>query len=239
MRCIVTNGMTTNGGSKVRAILICGLACMALAGCQANTETYGPISATPAKKPELDLSAKSGVPVPQPEQVDAVKLASSRPNLGARPNPFALMPVEVAFDQSETSSRLLDTQGGFVLEVVPTLDDPEDVAPVVEPVPNWRLSGVLIGSGVMALLDTGPTTYEIRPGMQVPGTEWRVVAIDSDRALLARDGNKLPKEFYVGLSGPITGNGVTVAGGGGNAGGPAGGGPGGPPRGGRGGLGGG
>ena len=159
--------------------------------------------------------------------------------MGARPNPFALMPVEVAFDQSETSSRLLDTQGGFVLEVVPTLDDPEDAPPVVEPVPNWRLSGVLIGSGVMALLDTGPTTYEIRPGMQIPGTEWRVVAIDSDRALLAREGNKLPKEFYVGLSGPITGDGVTVAGGGtgGNAGG-TGGGPGGPPRGGRGGLGG-
>jgi hypothetical protein len=124
-----------------------------------------------------------------------------------------------------------------VLEVVPTLDDPEDEPPVYEPVPNWRLSGVLIGSGVMALLDTGPTTYEIRPGMQIPGTEWRVVAIDSDRALLARDGNKLPKEFYVGLSGPITGDGVTVAGGGtgGNAGGPAGGG--GNPRGGRGGLG--
>jgi hypothetical protein len=237
MRCIVTNGMTTSGGSKVRAILVCGLACMALAGCQQNTETYGPVTPTAARKPELDLSADRGVPVPQPEQVDAVKLASSR-SLGARPNPWALMPAEVAFDQSETSSRLLDSQGGFVLEVVPTLDDPEDAAPVYEPVPNWRLSGVLIGSGVMALLDTGPTTYEIRPGMQIPGTEWRVVAIDSDRALLAREGNKLPKEFYVGLSGPITGDGVTVAGGGtgGNAGGTTGGG--GNPRGGRGGIGG-
>ncbi len=218
-------GMANKDGGKVRLGLVCGLAFAALAGCQENTAGYAAITATTPPRPVLDLSAPVGVPVAPTESVDAVRLASTRP-LGSRSNPFALLSEEVGFQNGQTGERVLAGFGGYALEIVPTMDDPEDAPPVVEPVPNWRLSGVLIGTGVMALLDTGAITYEIRPGMTVPGTEWRVVSIDSDRALLARDGNRLPKEFYVGLSGPITGNGVTVAGGGatgGNTGGPGGG----------------
>lgn len=219
-------GMATSSGSKGRFGLLCVLAFAALAGCQENSAGYGAITATTPQKPELDLSAPQGVPVAQSAPVDAVKLAATRP-LGARSNPFALTPEESAFNQSQTGERVLGLFGGYALEITPTLDDPEDAPPVIEPVPNWRLSGVLIGTGVMALLDTGAVTYEIRPGMMVPGTEWRVVSIDADRALLAREGNRLPKEFYVGLSGPITGDGVTVAGGGAAGGGAPGGGAGG------------
>jgi hypothetical protein len=237
--------MTKKDGGRARFGLICVLAMAALVGCQENSTGYGAISPVTPAKPSLDLSASSGVPVAPPGPVDVPSLAATR-SLGSRgSNAFALTPEERAFDMSQTTENLLASAGGFRLEIVPTLDDPGEQPPVVEPVPNWRLSGVLIGNGVMALLDTGAQTYEIRPGMMVPGTEWRVVAIDADRALLARDGNKLPREFFVGLSGPITGPGVTVQGGGGAGGGTGGtgGGPGGapsggPPRGGRGGLGG-
>jgi len=213
-------GMTTRDGGKVRMSLICGLAVLALAGCQENSVAYAPITAdTNIQKPASDLSAPSGVPVTAPGPVDLTQVAAAKNNLGARSNPFALLSEETAFNNSQMTERFLSTGGGYKLEIVPTLDDPGEQAPVIEPVPNWRLSGVLIGNGVMALLDTGAVTYEIRPGMMVPGTEWRVVSIDADRALLAREGNRLPKEFYVGLSGPITGPGVTVAGAGGPAGG--------------------
>jgi hypothetical protein len=234
MRCIVKKGMTTRSGGRVRQGLICGLAVLALAGCQENSVAYAPIAPnTNVPKPAMDLSAPSGVPVTAPAPVDVTQVAAGK-NLGSRPNPFALLSEETEFDKSQMSERFLASAGGYDLEIVPTLEDPGAEAPRIEPVPNWRLSGVLVGNGVMALLDTGSQTYEIRPGMQIPGTEWRVVAIDADRALLAREGNKLPKEFYVGLSGPITGPGVTVAGGaaggGGAAGNPRGGsGPGGAP----------
>jgi hypothetical protein len=117
---------------------------------------------------------------------------------------------ERAFDMSQRTESVLNSLGGYAVVIEATFGGETDVRPVVEPVPNWRLSGTLIGQGVMALLDTGRITYEIRPGMMVPGTEWRVVSIDADRALLARDGAKLPKQFWVGLSGPIAGPGITI-----------------------------
>jgi hypothetical protein len=205
--------MATEIGGRARYGLLCVLALTALAGCQENSAGYSAISPRVPPKPALDLTAKSGVPVTQPRAVNPTELAQTR-RIASRSNAFALMGEEVAFNQSQWTESIL-AGSGWDLEVVPTLDDPGTERPVIEPVPNWRLSGVLIGNGVMALLDTGRQTYEIRPGMQVPGTEWRVVAIDSDRALLAREGNKLPKEFWVSLSGPITGPGVTVEGQGG------------------------
>ena len=211
-------GMTKTYGTRARLGLLCALAFATLVGCQENSVGYSAISPTTPPKPSLDLSANSGVPVAASGQVNVPDLATTRPNLASRgTNAFALTGEEVNFNLEQWTESFV-SNGGYVLEIEPTMDDPGSEPPVVEPVPNWRLSGVLIGTGVMALLDTGPRTYEIRPGMMVPGTEWRVVSIDSDRALLARDNNKLPKEFYVGLSGPITGPGVTIQGGGGGGG---------------------
>ena len=74
---------------------------------------------------------------------------------------------------------------------------------IIEPVPRWRLAGVVVGNGVIALLDTGSKVYDVRPGSVVPGTEWRVESIDQERAVLVRDSNKEPKRFEVGLQGPL------------------------------------
>jgi len=93
------------------------------------------------------------------------------------------------------------------------------------PVPQgWRLSAILIGDGVGALLERAPgDTIEIRPGQQIQGTEWTVVSIDEERAVLRRSADMRPSTFVVRLQsrGADFGRG---GGGGGNTGGGGGGG---------------
>jgi hypothetical protein len=210
--------MVTGIDGRVRLALLCGLAVMALAGCQKNDPAgqYTPVSAASVPEPELNLTADRGVPVAPGPPVDPTVLASSR-SFASRPDPFALLGPERFFEGDQTTERFLAENNGFVLEIRPEEDAAEpSEPPVFEPLPAWRLSGVIIGNGVMALLDTGRQVHEIRPGMLVPGqTEWRVVAIDSERALMRREpgSNKLPKEFEVTLQGPI-GGGLTGGGGG-------------------------
>ena len=225
MRCIVKRRMATGNVRRARPYLFCALALVLLAGCQENEQPFGPVTATPAQPPELNLSADRGVPVPASAPVDPRLIAA---NVGSRQDPWALTPVEWSFEQSQRSELFLDEAGGFRLDVEIEADvETEEARPVIEPVPQWRLAGVIIGQGVIGLLDTGRETYEIRPGMTVPGTEWYVVSIDQEKAVLRRDGNKLPREFAVGLSGPI-GDGM---GGGAGGAGAAGGGAAGNPRG--------
>jgi hypothetical protein len=214
MRCIVMRRMATDNVRRARPYLFCALALVALAGCQENEQTFGPVTATPAQQPELNLSADRGVPVPPAGPVDPRLIAA---NVGSRQDPWSLLSEEWTFEQSERTERFLGEVGGFRVDVAIEEDvETEEAPPVIEPVPQWRLAGVIIGQGVIGLLDTGRNTYEIRPGMTVPGTEWYVVSIDQEKAVLRRDGNKLPREFAVGLSGPI---GDGMGGGGGAAGG--------------------
>jgi hypothetical protein len=208
--------MATGNVRRARPYLFCALALVVLAGCQENEQTFGPVTPTPAQQPELNLSADRGVPVPKAGPVDPRLIAA---NVGSRQDPWALTPEEWSFEQNERTERFLNEAGNFRLDVEIEADvETEEARPIIEPVPQWRLAGVIIGDGVIGLLDTGAQTYEIRPGMTVPGTEWYVVSIDQEKAVLRRDSNKLPREFAVGLSGPI-GDGL-----GGGGGGPAGGG---------------
>lgn len=209
---------------RVRLGLLCGLAVVALVGCQDNdpagTAGFTAPTAATVPEPELNLAAKSGVPVNVGPPVDPTTLASSR-NFGSRSDMFALLGPEITFQSDQTVESFLGSAGGFALEINPEEDakEPEN-PPVLEPVPAWRLSGVIIGNGVMALLDTGARVYEIRPGMLVPGqTEWRVASIDSERAVMVREpgSNKFPKTFDVTLQGPVGGG--LRPGGGGNQGG--------------------
>lgn len=217
--------MATGNVRRTRPYLFGALALVLLAGCQENEQTFGPVTATPAQQPELNLSADRGVPVPASAPVDPRLIAA---NVGSRQDPWSLTPAEWSFEQSQRSELFLGEAGGFRLDVEIEADvETEEAPPVIEPVPQWRLAGVIIGQGVIGLLDTGRETYEIRPGMTVPGTEWYVVSIDQEKAVLRRDGNKLPREFAVGLSGPI-GDGM---GGGAGGAGAAGGGAAGNPRG--------
>jgi hypothetical protein len=150
---------------------------------------------------------------------------AKRRSFGARGDAFALLPVERVFDQQQTSARLIAEGGGHPSYFAPT--EEAVVAPVVtETLPLWRLSGVVIGDGVAALLDMGGRVIDIRPGMKIPDTDWVVASIDAEKAVLRREGNKLPHVFVVPLQGTNapTGGGGTGGGKGGPAGGTTGGG---------------
>ena len=224
--------MATGNDGRVRIGLICVLAVAALAGCQENDPAgvYGGITPAAPQEPQLNLSANQGVPKQPGPPVDPSLLASNR-QFGSRNDPFALTGEESVFQNDQQVEGMLAASGNYALYIEPMIEDPgTQEPPFFEPVPAWRLSGVIIGNGVMALLDTGTRVYEIRPGMMVPGTEWQVVAIDSERALMRRAGNKLPKEFEVTLQGPVGGGirpGAGGAAGGGAGGAPVGGGGGG------------
>lgn len=214
------------------------LALGSLAGCSVP-EIGAAAPAAPTVTPEppravaglAPVSAESGGPL------DVKNVAASR-NFAVRgADPFALLPAEQAYENQQQAERFLLGQGGWSN----LWEEPEDLfepAPITVPLPNWRLAGIIIGDGVAALLDMGNgQVVDIRPGSRVPGTDWVVVSINTERALLRRTGPFLPKEFEVGLKGPVSGQatgGLPFGGGGGTPfgppGGPAGrfGGPGGP-----------
>lgn len=190
--------------------LLCALALLTLAGCQGNGEVIQPVSAQVPPKPELNLSADRGIPVAKAQPYDARSMPEAK-NLVARNDPFSLTPEEAAFNASQTTESFLAAAGSYGTFVDLEARDVQPDPPRIEPVPAWRLAGVIVGNGVMALLDTGSQTIEIRPGTKIPNTEWTVVAIDSEKATLRREGNAVPHEFQVGLAGPI--GGVPVQGG--------------------------
>lgn len=210
-------GMASEKKSRLVFSLLMGVLALLVVGCQENGQRYQPLTLTNPQKPEPDLGdIKAGVPPQAAPQHSLTDLVEEK-NFRTRNDAFALMPIEVSFDQEQRTENLV-SQHNYAMEVTLNPDQDEtDRGPVVQPAPNWRLSGVIIGNGVLALLDTGARTYEIRPGMTVPGTNWRVKSIDSERAVLVREGNVLPKEFSVGLQGPIAGSTLPGGFGGGSA----------------------
>lgn len=155
-----------------------------------------------------------------------------------RTDPFALLAEEKSFEASQSSERLLSEGGSWRFDY----EVPEDknTAPVLEEQPYRRLAGVIVGESVLALIDMGDgrPLEIIRPGQRIPNSEWTVVSIDEEKAILRRAGNKLPKQIVVRLESPPTGvgGGLGTGGGTGGRGGPNGpGGVGGPPKGGGGG----
>jgi hypothetical protein len=213
----------------------------------------GPSSVAPAHTPPtgnnkgpnfVGPSSEAGVP---PKSTGSPKdaqdlLKSAAYEFHPRSDPFALDSDEKAFETTQSSERMFNKLGGFVTEVEPK----QEFAPPVqlEPQPYRRLSGVVVGDSIVAILEMGQGEQPvlIRPGMKVPGTDWTVVSIDQDKAVLRRGGNVLPKEIEVRLETPPYGYGpnagTTPGGFGPGAGGPGGFGPGGfgpPGQGGRGG----
>ena len=162
-------------------------------------------------------TAEAGVDLTDPtgSTLETVQQIADRRYWASRGNPFSLLASERTFDEQQMLERVLSEGNGFSV----MFEEPEDRSaqdiPRVEPRPAWRLSGIVISEGaVMALLDRGTSVDLIRPGSQVPGTEWVCVAIDSQRAILRRDGNVQPNEIVVNLEGPVFGG----AGGGAGAG---------------------
>jgi len=135
-----------------------------------------------------------------------------------RNDPWALLPEERSFERSQTSERVLSESGSWRFDYVA----PPETGQVetVEPQPYRRLAGVIVGESVLALIDMGDgrPLEIIRPGQRIPNSEWTVVSIDEDQAILRRTGNKLPRQIVVRLQSPL----VQPGGGGTGA-------PGGPP----------
>jgi len=147
----------------------------------------------------------AGVAVPPNADPKAWKMlvAASNSKFHARQNPFALDKQEQEYDQQQASERLAATIGPFN-----TFTPEPEVAPTIqlEQQPYRRLSGIVVGSSVVAILEQGQGTEPllIRPGMKVP-PDWTVVSIDQDKAVLRRSGNVLPHEIEVRLETPPPG----------------------------------
>jgi hypothetical protein len=144
---------------------------------------------------------------------------------GPRRDPFALKSNERAYEIEQNSARLLNDMGSWVVMYTPAPEKPPAAGLVQDPQPYRRLSGIIVGDSVYALMDTGGQIEIIRPGMRVPNTEWTVVSIDEEKAILRRTGNKVPRQITVRLESPPPG----MGGGGMNTGGAPGGAPGGMP----------
>jgi hypothetical protein len=221
--------MQTNMNKLVQC-MAASSAALVVIGCggsssSASTDTSPTL---PVKKEKVVITAAAGVPVAQSANAKqfSTLVASRSASFGpARKNPFALTREEQDFEVEQTSEQLLSQAGGFSLQYSPPADK-DAVLPYVEPQPYRRLAGIVVGDSVLAIIDMGNGQTEIiRPGMKVPNTEWTVVSIDEDKAVLRRGGNNLPKQIIVRLESPLPGTTPNVGGG---AGGPGGfGGPGG------------
>lgn len=196
-----------------------------LSGCGGG-EPEALVQANPPVLPPIEpVTADAGVPVsmvadPTFERTKTLAMAQT---FGRRSDPFRLLGSEQVFEARQQVERARQEYGGWFgaefdfgsASVAPGMSAQPDL--VVEPQPFRRLSGILLGNGVAALIvwEDG-RVYEIVPGSQIPGTDWVVISIDSERAILRRSGNRLPKEIIVRLGPSVSGYGAGDTGGGDN-----------------------
>lgn len=190
------------------------MATVALVGVWASGCSSGPLesySPPPGSNkpipPAPEIAAPAGMPVQRrddPSFIHTKQVASSR-TFGSRANPFALTSSEAVLEREQASALLLQVGGSFPMYYQPP-PPPPDPATITEVQPYRRLAAIIVGDAVIALIEMEDgRTYEVRPGSQIPNSEWRVVSIDRERAILRRDGDKLPKEIVVRLESPPPG----------------------------------
>lgn len=181
---------------------------LAVCGCATPTIEEPTFPPVPVVK-KMDVGVDAGIKVEESKK-DIFADANAKV-FAARSNPFVLTGLQMKFDRSQSTARILGDIGGWSNATIEVPEDRDRVVPI-EPQPFRRLSGIIVGQSVMGLIDMGDGKEQIiRPGMQIPGTEWTVVAIDGDRAILRRPGNKLPHEISVPLQGRLPGGGGAPA----------------------------
>ncbi|MFQ3668142.1 MAG: hypothetical protein SNJ74_08710 [Fimbriimonadaceae bacterium] len=159
-------------------------------------------------RPDVDAGIRVEVAA---DPTRLANLVASR-RFGTRPDPFALLPAELAFERSQRAERFVQESGGWSIRYTPP--EEETTQDMLEPQPYRRLAGVLVGDTVSAILIMEDGRAEIvRPGMRIPNSEWTVASIDETRAVLTRTGNRLPRQIVVNLESPPAGLGVGVPGG--------------------------
>lgn len=186
-------------------ISLCALALVAI-GCAPPSEVkeypaVNPPAAVRDIKKGLASNVDAGVPLPA--SVDAKKWDAMSKSyvVTSRPDPFQLTSEEQKFDKAQFAAKLFDSQRfGSEYDAIP-----EDVKPDLspEPQPYRRLAGIIVGDSILAIIEmgNGQPAQVVRPGEQIPGSEWRVVSVDPEKAVLRREGNKIPKEVVVHLEG--------------------------------------
>lgn len=191
--------------------LFAALAAVGCGGGSSSTTAALPTATVPVV-PDMKIESRAGVPVTRsadPKGLTTAVLTTVQKYGRPRQDPFALTDEEKKFEASQASERLLSSDGWKT-----EWDEPEDkeANPVFEPQPPRRLMGVIVGDSVYAIIDMGDGKGQvIYPGMQIPNSPWYVVSIDTDHAILRREGTTLPKQISVKLQGAAVG-----LGGGGN-----------------------
>lgn len=176
-----------------------------------------------------DLGIDAGIrvePTEDPEFKETKDLALAK-NFRSRPDPFSLLAIEQAFEKSQSRERVFSEIAGWTTMFTPPEEKPDEEE-ILEPPPTGiRLSGIILSQGVVALLEYPgkPGAIDIRPGTKIPDTEWTVVSIDLEKAILRRTSNKQPKQIVVLLQNRLDGGQPATPGNTGGAGNPFGGGP--------------
>jgi hypothetical protein len=182
-----------------RALMALGLVavCVILSGCpqatidRGNLDQPNPVAKVRPTPPIL--KAPVGFPVASSNYV--VHLIP----LKSRIDPFALNPTEQLYENQQMAAYFATTYSGWPLFYPGP--PPPPPTPQIEPQPHRRLAGILIGDSVTALIDMGDGALrEVHPGEEIAGTEWTVVSIDGEKAVLRRTiPGKLPNEVVVRL----------------------------------------
>lgn len=192
---------------------------VAIAGCgDPNTLAVDYTKDNTKVPKDYSPSARAGIEKDLTKAMDPkrlVPLIASTSRFGRRQNPFALSSEELAFDKLQAAEKLLQDGGTFgTLFELPESKEVEETV-VFEDQPIRRLSGIVIGDAVYAILEENGNSTIIFPGFQIPNTDWTVVSIDSEKAVFRRDPKKRPNEvevkLQVGL--PSFGGGGAAAGG--------------------------
>jgi len=202
-------------------------------GSAGSPSTSTTSSATVAYVPK---NVPAGIPVDvSTDQKPYQALVAASSKFGHRGDPFRLTNEEAAYDRQQNVERIMGSMGGFTTQYTIPPDETKSIPPD-EPQPYRRLAGIVVGDSVLAIIDmgSGQASTIIRPGMKIPNTEWTVVSIDQDKAVLHRDGPIGPHTITVRLESPPAGMSTGGFGGGAPGGqfGPPGRGPGAPGRGG-------
>lgn len=170
-----------------------------LAGCNDVNQAVNTSAGTPPPAKEFKPDVDAGVPATVETDPTKIKGLVAAKDFGRRNDPFALMPTERSYEAAQTAERISQENGWSMRYEPPVEPDPSTVN-VEEPQPYRRLAGVIVGDTVMAILIMEDGRAEIiRPGMMVPNTEWRVVSIDEEKAILRRAGNRRPHMITIPL----------------------------------------
>ncbi len=196
-----------------------------MTGCNSIDTPASTASAGAAPKHDFKPDVDAGVPVAITQDPNLLKSLVALKGFSYRNEPFALLPVEANFERSQASERFVQ-ENNWSIQFDPPVERDTSLDDQEEQQPYRRLAGIIVGDTVLAILIMEDGHAEIiRPGMMIPNSEWRVISIDEENAVLRRTGNRRPRTITIPLEGDLRGGSRPNAGGGANPGGGTGGGP--------------